>query len=227
MLQQVTTYLDGVLNRVWPTKTPRLADKASRIADITPSLAEQLEEYYGHPVTSDPKIQLMEAARRTFSATVFSTDKHIDPTHANSANWVIEMLNDTSLPAKRRLHLAVDMADVGHSGPVENVVKQVALTTFEELVRSPMIGHKFRLRAARSLLRSTEPSGKFAGPEKAAAKKAIAELAPVSGKPVVDSLPYFTVFGPYPNKALKGDLLGTTFKLPLAPKAHVPGSPAP
>lgn len=157
-----------------------------------------------HPLK---KADLLTASLVALKGSVFGS-----PREANAALWIADLIVDPEIPAKRRLYTAVDVATNHHS-----VVSEMGIKVFNQLCGNQSgIRAKFRLRAARRLLRD---AGQYGGQNAVtAAQQQVAILSKVMQRTPVDKL------ASYPLASVKGFLEtvecvpGPTPTLPRHPK---------
>jgi len=188
----------------------RIAPYMRKLMGWRPAYVSAYESATGTPAYKNDKAILLDAARMTYNNTS-SASAH----HANAAQWVSQLLQDQDIPAKRRLYTAANIMSGASHGPSDSLMQMAASNVFNQLMRSPGIKHKYRLRAARHVLReaSSDTSREFA-------RRAIGALAPISQQPTVSALKNYTIYGPYPQKAIKSAIRsGSPLQLPKAPTA--------
>ena len=188
----------------------RVAPYMRKLMGWRPAYVSAFESVTGTPAYKNDKAILLDAARMTYNNTS-PTSAH----HANAAQWVSQLLQDQDIPAKRRLYTAANIMSGASHGPSDSLMQMAASNVFNQLMRSPGIKHKYRLRAARHVLReaSSDTSREFA-------RRAIGALAPISQQPTVSALKNYMIYGPYRSKAIKSAIRsGSPLQLPKAPTA--------
>ena len=186
----------------------RIAPYMRKLMGWRPAYVSAYERATGTPAYKNDKAILLDAARMTYNNTS-SASAH----HANAAQWVSQLLQDQDIPAKRRLYTAANIMSGASHGPSDSLMQMAASNVFNQLMRSPGIKHKYRLRAARHVLReaSSDTSREFA-------RRAIGALVPISQQPTVSALKNYTLYGPYRSKAIKSAIRsGSPLQLPKAP----------
>lgn len=125
----------------------------------------------------------------------------------NAILWVNDLIVDPDIPAKRRLYAAVNIADHPQSE-----ISNLGIKVFNQLCADSGIRAKFRLRAARRLLRDT--SDRNTSMANSAAQQQVKLLSEKMQRKPVDAL---TPHPPYSVKGWRESIAcvpGPTEKLP-------------